>query len=142
MNTGSYLQVGGGGVTCLLERRDAATRQHFRGYHDKPSKVFPDGTILAFGANKIRMAANEWFDRTMVADAFAAFLPDITQNLEDEPRSECPQTRSENSGRRSGLFSNGSKLAAVLRSANLAALSLEMLMRQLEPIERREMTTG
>lgn len=71
---GSYLQVGGGGVTCLIERRDAATGKHFRGHYDLPSKVFPDGTILAFGANKIRMAANEWFDRTMVADAFAAFL--------------------------------------------------------------------
>ena len=72
--TGSFLQVGGGGVTCLLERRDAATGQHFRGHHEKSSKVFPDGTILAFGANKIRMAANEWFDQTMVAEAFAAFV--------------------------------------------------------------------
>ena len=61
-------------MTCLLERRDAHTGRHFRGHHDKPSKVFPDGTILAFGRNRIRMAADEWFDSRVVADAFVAFL--------------------------------------------------------------------
>lgn len=71
---GNYLQVGGGSMSCLLERRDARTGQHFRGFHDKPSKVFPDGTILAFGRNQIRMAADEWFDSRVVADTFVAFL--------------------------------------------------------------------
>jgi hypothetical protein len=71
---GNYLQVGGGNMSCLLERRDARTGRHFRGYHDKPSKVFPDGTILAFARNRIRMAANEWFDSRVVADIFVAFL--------------------------------------------------------------------
>ncbi len=71
---GNYLQVGGGSVSCLLERRDERTGLHFRGYHDKPSNVFPDGTILAFGRNRIPMAANEWFDARVVADAFVAFF--------------------------------------------------------------------
>lgn len=70
----NYLQVGGGGMTCLLERRDARTGRHFRAYHDQPSRVFPDGTILAFAHNKIPMQADEWFDWRVVADAFAAFL--------------------------------------------------------------------
>lgn len=71
---GNYLQVGGGSMSCLLERRDACIGRHFRAYHDKPSIVFPDGTILAFARNKIRMQADEWFDSRVVADAFVAFL--------------------------------------------------------------------
>lgn len=71
---GSYLQTGGGGMTCLLERRDAPIHSHFRAYHDEPSKVFTDGTILAFSGNNVRMAADEWFDSRVVADAFVAFL--------------------------------------------------------------------
>ena len=61
-------------MSCLLERRDARAERHFRGYHDERSKVFQDGTILAFAGNNIRMQADEWFDWRSVADAFVAFL--------------------------------------------------------------------
>jgi len=71
---GNYLQVAGGGVTCMLERREAASGRHYRAYHDKPSTVFADGTILAFGGGKIPLAADEWFMAQIVADVFSAFL--------------------------------------------------------------------
>ncbi|APG03066.1 hypothetical protein BJI69_03525 [Luteibacter rhizovicinus DSM 16549] len=29
---GNYLQVAGGGVTCMLEKRDVVSGRHFRGY--------------------------------------------------------------------------------------------------------------
>src|SRR5438552_2235378 len=58
---GDYLQVAGGGVTCLLERRDAATGRHYRAFHDNPSAVFADGTALVFGGGEVKLAADEWF---------------------------------------------------------------------------------
>lgn len=71
---GNYVQVAGGGVTCMLERRDAATGRHFRGYKDQRSKVFPDGTALVFGGGEIRLSADEWFTAQEVEEVFSAFL--------------------------------------------------------------------
>lgn len=71
---GSYLQVGGGGVGCVLERRDLPARRHHRAYQDAPNKAFPDGTLLVFGGGQIAMRANEWFTARLVADVFVAFL--------------------------------------------------------------------
>jgi hypothetical protein len=71
---GNYLQVAGGGVTCMLERRDAASGRHFRAYHDAPSKVFADGTVLAFGGGNIKLMADEWLTAPMVLEVFLAFL--------------------------------------------------------------------
>lgn len=72
--SGNYLQVAGGGVTCMLERRDAASGHHFRGYKDERSKVFPDGTALVFGGGEIRLSADEWFSAQEIAELFSAFL--------------------------------------------------------------------
>ncbi len=71
---GNYVQVAGGGVTCLLERRDATDGRHFRAFHDRPSSVFPDGTTLVFSGGQINLAADEWFTAAVVADAFCSFL--------------------------------------------------------------------
>jgi hypothetical protein len=71
---GNYVQVAGGGVTCMLERRDAASGHHFRGYKDERSKVFPDGTALVFGGGEIRLSADEWFAAQEIAEVFSAFL--------------------------------------------------------------------
>ena len=71
---GSYLQVAGGGVTCLLEWRDAVNRRHFRAHLDAPSKVFPDGTILAFSGGEVKLKADEWLTVPIVEEAFLAFL--------------------------------------------------------------------
>lgn len=71
---GNYLQVAGGGVTCMLERRDSVNRHHYRAHLQIPNKVFPDGTILAFGGGEIKLRADEWLTAPMVEEAFLAFL--------------------------------------------------------------------
>ncbi|WP_321905997.1 hypothetical protein [Paraburkholderia tropica] len=71
---GSYVQIAGGGVTCMVEHFDATTRTRSRAFHDKPNPVFPDGTILAFRAGNISMRSDEWFMSTQVIDIFSAFL--------------------------------------------------------------------
>jgi hypothetical protein len=71
---GSYLQVAGGGLTCLLERRAAAGGQHFRAYLEAPGGIHPDGTILAFSGGQIKLQADEWLSAPLVIEAFTAFL--------------------------------------------------------------------
>lgn len=71
---GNYLQVAGGGLTCLLERRAAAGAQHFRAYLETPSSIHPDGTILAFSGGQIKLQADEWISAPLVIEAFTAFL--------------------------------------------------------------------
>jgi len=70
---GSYLQVGGGGVTCLLEFYQAETGKRFRAFGDKKSEVFPDGTLLVFRAGQIPMMSDEWFIADKVVEAFCCF---------------------------------------------------------------------
>jgi hypothetical protein len=71
---GNYLQVAGGGLTCLLERRASASAQHFRAYLETPSGIHPDGTILAFSGSQVKLQADEWISAPLVVEAFTAFL--------------------------------------------------------------------
>jgi len=71
---GSYLQIAGGGVTCLIERRDAATGTHYRAYQQQKNMNYPDGTLLVFGAGEIALLSDEWFSSTIAAEVFVAFL--------------------------------------------------------------------
>lgn len=71
---GNYLQVAGGGVTCMIERREASTQRHFRAFQDKKSEAFADGTLLVFGGGKIKMHADEWFTSKDVQAVFVSFL--------------------------------------------------------------------
>ena len=71
---GSYLQVAGGGVTCLLERYEFNTGKRYRAFSDIKNKAFPDGTLLVFRAGKIAMQADEWFMSDKVAEVFCCFL--------------------------------------------------------------------
>jgi hypothetical protein len=71
---GNYIQVAGGGVTCMVERYEKETNTRERAYHDKPSPIRPDGTILAFRAGNIPMRSDEWFVADQVAELFIAFL--------------------------------------------------------------------
>ncbi|MCA8271614.1 hypothetical protein LGN17_03640 [Burkholderia sp. AU30280] len=71
--SGSYVQVAGGGVSCMIERFDSAA-QRWRAFHDKPSPVRPDGTILVFRAGNISMRSDEWFMADQVVEVFLAFL--------------------------------------------------------------------
>ncbi|WP_080435461.1 hypothetical protein [Burkholderia ubonensis] len=70
---GNYVQVAGGGVSCMIERFEFGA-QRWRAFHDKPSPVRPDGTILVFGAGSIPMRSDEWFMANQVAEVFLAFL--------------------------------------------------------------------
>lgn len=73
-DSGNYLQVAGGGLTCLLEWRNANSGRHYRAHNEVANPVFPDGTKLAFGGGEIEMKSDEWFNISVVADLFCAFL--------------------------------------------------------------------
>lgn len=73
-DAGSYVQVAGGGVSCLLELYQAETGKRLRAYGDVQNKACPDGTLLVFRAGEIPMMADEWFMADQVADAFCCFL--------------------------------------------------------------------
>ena len=70
---GSYLQVGGGGTTCLLEWRDAEKGRHLRGFVEDPTVPFEDGTELSFGGGRIALQRDEWLKIELVTEAFVAF---------------------------------------------------------------------
>ncbi|MDY4341360.1 hypothetical protein SLW56_16360 [Xanthomonas sp. LF07-6] len=70
---GSYLQVAGGGVTCLLELYRADIKKRFRAFSESSLECFPDGTLLVFGGGKIPMKSDEWISAQKVVDAFVCF---------------------------------------------------------------------
>ena len=71
--SGNYVQVAGGGVSCMVELFDAAAEVCSRAFHDKPSAARPDGTILVFGAGNLPMRSDEWFMANQVVEIFLAF---------------------------------------------------------------------
>jgi hypothetical protein len=71
---GNYLQVAGGGVTCLLEIYRADINQRMRAFGNTQNKAFPDGTRLVFRAGEIPMMSDEWFKVEQVIDVFCCFL--------------------------------------------------------------------
>lgn len=72
-DAGNYVQMAGGGVSCMIERFEFGG-ERWRGFHDKPSPVRPDGTILVFRAGNIPMRSDEWFVAHQVVEVFLAFL--------------------------------------------------------------------
>ncbi|KVO90248.1 hypothetical protein [Burkholderia ubonensis] len=70
---GNYVQVAGGGASCMIERFEFGA-QRWRAFHDKPSPVRPDGTILVVRAGNIPMRSDEWFIADQVVEVFLAFL--------------------------------------------------------------------
>ncbi|WP_431263013.1 hypothetical protein ACQ859_23515 [Roseateles chitinivorans] len=70
---GNYVQVLGGGVTCLLEYFNAETTVRLRGVTNVANPVFPDGTVLVVRGQHIPMRSDEWFRFDLVADVFCAF---------------------------------------------------------------------
>ncbi|QCX51967.1 hypothetical protein [Ralstonia pseudosolanacearum] len=71
---GRYVQVAGGGITCMVEQFDPKSGVHLRAFHDRPNPVYPDGTILSFRAGNIPMKSDEWFRSDQVAEIFISFL--------------------------------------------------------------------
>lgn len=71
---GSYVQVAGSGVCCLLEKRNI-NQKHYRAYQNPPivPPDFKDGTILVFSGGEIPLNRNEWFKMEQVIEAFCAF---------------------------------------------------------------------
>jgi len=71
---GRYVQVAGGGITCMVEKYDPQSGERLRAFHDKPNPVYPDGTILSFRAGNLSMKSDEWFRADQVVEIFSAFL--------------------------------------------------------------------
>jgi hypothetical protein len=70
---GNFIQVAGGGVACMLERRTAEPFRHYRAFQEKRNRGFPDGTKLCFSGGAIPMMSNEWFIIDQAIEAFLAF---------------------------------------------------------------------
>ena len=68
-----FIQVAGGGVGCVLERRLHAKESLERAYLMRPVAVFPDGTRLQCNAGSIEMRSDEWFTIDQVVEVFCAF---------------------------------------------------------------------
>ncbi|WP_133295988.1 hypothetical protein [Zooshikella ganghwensis] len=58
--SGDFVQVAGGRMTCLLEKKVGSTI--YRAYQSNPSTPFPDGTILSFSGGDVAMKNDEWFN--------------------------------------------------------------------------------
>lgn len=84
---GSYLQVAGGGVTCLLEFYDSNTGKRYRAFGSKKNKAFPDGTLLVFRAGEIAMQSDEWLIADKISEAFCCFLEgrDLPEDISWRP---------------------------------------------------------
>lgn len=73
---GSYVQVAGGGATCVLEWRNVAERRHNRaGRIDAPDAA-SEMAVVPYSGGTIRVRANERVDIRVVVDVFLAFLYD------------------------------------------------------------------
>ena len=72
---GNWVQVGGGGTTCVLERKEAQTGLLFRAEQVPPvmSAEF-DNAELCFGANRIKLRQGEWFHLRQIVEVFICFL--------------------------------------------------------------------
>jgi hypothetical protein len=71
---GNYVQVAGGGITCMVERREALTAEHYRAFQMKGRKGCPDGTLLTFGGGTISLKSDEWLSSDQALEIFLAFL--------------------------------------------------------------------
>jgi len=71
---GSYVQVAGGGVGCMLEWRDTRTNTQSRAFVESPTVPFEDGTELTFGGGRIPLRRDEWLNIARVTEVFVAFL--------------------------------------------------------------------
>jgi len=70
---GNYVQVAGGRFTCFIERYDAKSKALFRGYHSNSSTNFEDGSLLSFGAGRVQLKKDEWFNIDDVIEVFSRF---------------------------------------------------------------------
>ncbi len=72
-NHGNYVQVAGGGATCMIEKRTVEPLYHFRAYQEKQNRAFPDDTKLRFAGSEVALKSNEWFTIDQAIEVFLAF---------------------------------------------------------------------
>ncbi|MBA1198410.1 hypothetical protein G7011_14950 [Pseudomonas plecoglossicida] len=70
---GNYVQVAGGRFTCFIEMYDAKSKTLFRGCHSNSSTNFEDGSWLSFGAGRVQLKKDEWFNIDDVIEIFSRF---------------------------------------------------------------------
>ena len=72
---GSYMQVAGGRVTCILERREAGASMMFRAYLEEPRAPFSGPQTFSFGGGTLTVEPDEFlFIEDDVIPAFEAFF--------------------------------------------------------------------
>jgi hypothetical protein len=71
--TGSYVQVGGAGLCCALEWRDALSGRHFRASQDPPVVPWPGVTAHQISGGFVSLRQEEFFRITQAEEAFMAF---------------------------------------------------------------------
>lgn len=71
---GSYIQVAGGRLTCVLEMRSQSDQKHYRAHYDVPKVPFEGPQVLVFGGGQITVNPDEILFIDDVVNAFRAFL--------------------------------------------------------------------
>lgn len=71
---GSYLQVAGGRVTCVLEYRVPSDQKHLRAYLATPKVSYEGTQTLMFGGGHMNMEPDEMLFIDDVIAAFKAFF--------------------------------------------------------------------
>jgi hypothetical protein len=71
---GSYVQVGGSGMTCCLEWRDLKRGRHFRAHQNPPVVPWSGITRLPVSGGDVSLRQEEYFRIQQVTEAFLAFF--------------------------------------------------------------------
>ncbi|WP_308719054.1 hypothetical protein [Komagataeibacter xylinus] len=71
---GSYIQVAGGRVTCVLELREKNQDRQFRAYLSVPHVCYTGEQTLMFGAGQVKIQPDEILFIDDVVAAFKAFF--------------------------------------------------------------------
>ncbi|ROT97424.1 hypothetical protein EB810_06060 [Altererythrobacter sp. FM1] len=74
---GSYIQVAGGRVTCVLEIREMPSGKHWRAYLEEPKVPFKGEQTLLFGGGHMKMEPDEVLFIDDVVTAFRSFFDGV-----------------------------------------------------------------
>ncbi|WP_413208408.1 hypothetical protein [Rhodospirillum sp. A1_3_36] len=75
-DNGSYVQVAGGRVTCVVEMRDGERKNHFRAHLEEKKVPFDERLTIAFGGGKLTVDLDEILFIEDVIKIFKAFFED------------------------------------------------------------------